>query len=405
MRLQIMCSLVLLGTVLTGQRSLPVTWKTKDGTIGTAYLKKMPFQLKEEEQLVFYQQQDRDSIITLPDQLDWVIYQGDTLLTRHVHNDYPKLMRLLYQGDIRLYKVIQDWAYEQYYLVKGDQWELLSHLKAKEAGYRILRQNCHQFKPIDKIRNEYQAIEVARQINHCIGEAKHYPMPQFKNYQHQLGVAYNIPGKLYSRFDDRRNRATFKSSRYYWPIYIPAVSLFYQRQIFRNRPWLKTQLNVFFLHSNHQQNSTLVSPNTNIQARESLEFTALYFYPGLNFATSPKRRVQFSIGGGTVIAAPIASRRTITLQGPVTVPDKPVIQEFTNFVDTRLGYYLQSGIQLGINQHIHLAFNFRIESLSQNWHFYEKNSDDILYSNAFPNRYFLAQPTSYRLQLQAAYSW
>ena len=180
MRIQIMCGLVLLGSVLFGQRSMPVRWKTTDGTVGTGYLKKMPFQLEEEEQLVFYHQ-DRDSIITLPDQLDWVIYQGDTLLTRHVHNGYPKLMRLLYQGDIRLYKVIQDWTYEQYYLVRGEQWELLSHLKARDAGYRIMRQNCHQFKPIDKIRNEYQAIEVARQINHCIGEAKHYPMPRFEN--------------------------------------------------------------------------------------------------------------------------------------------------------------------------------------------------------------------------------
>lgn len=367
----------------------------------------MPFQLEEEEQLVFYLK-ERDSIITLPDQLDWVIYQGDTLLTRHVHNGYPKLMRLLYQGDIRLYKVIQDWTYEQYYLVKGEQWELLSHLKAKEAGYRILRQNCHKFHPIDKIKNEYQAIEVARQINNCIGESKHYPIPQFKNSRHQLGASYAIPGRPYSKFDDRRtayNYSFLKSIRYYWPVYVPAVSLFYQRQVFRNRPWLKAQVNVFLLNSNRQELSTLVYPNINIPVRESLEFTALYFYPGLNFLTSPKSRLQFSIGGGTIVTAPIVSRRTITLRGPVTIPGKPVKQEFSNIIDTQLGYYLQSGVQMGITKNIHLAFNFRIESLSQHWRYRETIGEEIFYSNVFPYDDFLAKRTNIRLQVQTAYSW
>ena len=403
MRLQLLCGLVLLGTILFGQRSLPVQWQSTNGVMDSGRLKKIPSQLTDDSELVFYKENPGEVAIS-SGRVDWVLHKGDTILQRRHHNSRYLFMQLLYKGEVRLYKVIQSWAYPQYYLVRGEQWERLNHLTPKEAGYSILRQNCRGFKPAKRIRNDYQAVAVAQQINDCLGAEKHAPIETLTNFINQIGISYNLPAKPYSRFDDRNRGYPGNPSRY-WPIYPPSLSLFYERQVFRYRTWLKAQLNVVFINRDYQGYSKLIYPGNTYQVREAFEYTAFQFYPGLNFATTPKKRLQFRFGLGAVFIAPLASRRVITLQGPITIPNIPVKQEFTNIVATESGYYAQTGTQFRVCRTLHLGLNFRVESSHQYLRHENIDSDYILYSHSFSERAHVARNTTYRLQMQMAYSW
>lgn len=404
MRIQIMCGLVLLGTVLMGQRSLSVRWKSPSGKIDSGTLKKIPRHFNDDSDLFFYQDNPAEEAVS-PTRVDWVIHQGDTILQRRHHNSRYLFMQLLYQGEVRLYKVVQSWPYPQYYLVRGGQWELLAQLDAKEAGYNIMRQNCGGFKPPKRIRNDYHAVAVAQQINDCLGAESHAPVAQLENFQKQVGISYNLPAKAYSRFDDRNRRNYAVNSKRYWPIYSPSLSLFYERQVFRYRPWLKAQMNVIFLHRDYQENNRLIYPVNTYPVLESFEFTAFQFSPGLNFATTPRKRLQLRLGLGVILTAPIASRRVVALQGPLAIPGLPVRQEFTNIVAADLGHYAQLGAQVRITRHLHLGLNFRIESIYQHLRYEGIGTDYVLYSYTFPEKAHIARNTTFRLQLQAAYSW
>ncbi|WP_156825633.1 hypothetical protein [Lewinella cohaerens] len=403
MRLQLLCGLVLLGTILFGQRSLLVTWQSTSGVVDSGRLKKIPSRFMDDSELVFYKE-NQDEIAISPERVDWVIYNSDTILQRRHHNSRYLFMQLLYKGEVRLYKVIQSWAYPQYYLVRGEQWEQLNHLVPKEAGYRILRQNCRGFKPAKRIRNDYQAVAVAQQINDCLGVEKHAPIETLTNFRNQMGISYNLPAKPYSRFDDR-NRGYPGNPSKYWPIYPPSLSLFYERQVFPYRTWLKAQLNVVFIHRDNQEYSKLVYPGNTYQVKEAFEYTAFQFYPGLNFATTPKKRLQFRLGLGAVFTAPLASRRVVTLQKPISIPNIPVKQEFINIVATDSGYYAQTGAQFRVHRTFQLGLNFRIESSHQYLRHENIGSDYILYSRSFSERAHIARNTVYRLQMQVAYSW
>lgn len=398
---------LLLATLACAQRSLPVVWKTSSGIVDSGELKRLPLALYEDDKLFFYKNH-RDSIAVRTADIEWVTYRQDTLLTRHPHRGRLRLMRLLYQGDVRLYQVIQPWFYQQYYLVKAGQWYLLTHLDSEEVSYRIMRQNCRGYKAAKRIRNEQQAVEIARQINDCVSTTSHYALPTYETYKHQIGLAGNIPGRRYSSFDDRYRRRNFFSEAppfEKWQIHAPVLSAYYQRRIFRYRPKISAQINAFLFHTNLEANSILLPPNPAYPVKEKLDLTALYFYPGFHFSTNNRRALRFSLGTGPILALPLAARREITLLNGNTIPQRPISQQFTHILDAGVGYYFHLGTRLRIRPNLLLGVSTRLESLRQRWRYYDSANEEILYSLVFRNFENLAKPGVLRLQAQALYCW
>lgn len=400
MRIRIMCCLVMLGTVAFSQRNLAVEWQTTQGSIESGLLKKIPAVLNQEDDLIFYKKDDSAQETISTAEIEWVVYGRDTVFLRQQHRGKYKLMQLLYQGEIRLYRVIDPMYNQQYYLVKGHHWELLPTDGVKESVYNILRQNCQYLKLPENVDNDYTAIMVAQQTNKCLGGNAALPDYLSIRQSQTLGIAFlthidNIANlvRKHKRYPNRYDRH---------PIFIPLVAVFYERQLQRNNPFVTGQLQLLFQYKDDQTSTQLL--DSRIPASEEFTYAGLQLYPGLNVNSGYRRKTQFFLGAGPAFVIPLYSKRTVRLTDPnQSILGRPISQTFRKIIDAETGFYVQLGSQLRLHKGLQANLLVRGEYIRQWWRYYEE--DDIFYTTSFPNETVLAHTTRILVQLQLAYSW
>ncbi|MEL6972312.1 MAG: hypothetical protein AAFZ63_19450 [Bacteroidota bacterium] len=402
-----------------GQGKKQVSWKTVDGEIQNGFVTILPRVLKHQDELLLYQFVDDDQgrlrtqeNLVIDNDIEWLYNQGDTVLVRHVHNDRSVLMQLLYQGTIQLYRVVQPFPNDQYYLVRDGKWYRIENANPKAAAYGVLRQNCGSLKFPRKVRSDWDASELVRQLNSCLAAKKHYPLRRVEYSRNRIGISYDltaaehidqaINGSLgLKRYCGSCNRLIIDRIQPYYQRYF---ALQYERQAFRYRPSWSYQLGFSFLSVNQQLSSTLSRYQGQVPVVEDVSIHALYFRPGVSYNTSFQRRFRFFIGIGGIIGVPLYARRSIQLTDrDNTVPELPISELYREILRIERGIYGHWGFQFKLSPQFDLGIRHRLDVQIHHWRYYD--TPGILYSTIFPYSTILATDYQSQFQLRFMYRW
>ena len=348
-----------------GQNYLTITWKTDRGIIDTGQMARLPARLAETDRLTLVLKHGHE--IEVDQQIiEWVVCAGDTLLLRREIDGQSRLLRLLYQGAVQLYKVVRERGVNQYLLTDGDRWEMTGRGDAARLGRIFQVADCADYKYLKAIEQDQQAVELTRRINECRGARDHHAVFGLVSRRHRLGIVVNNTAKDFSEFDDRYFAVFRGPSRirtvYERPFYAPRLLVSYQREIFRYLPNLKARLDVGLMRRRFKKETLLLDLGTPMEEQQRID--ALYCYPGIQYESNPFRTLKFSCGIGPAFAQPLKTKRRVEVLRNLPWPG-PSFQEINNFITTSIGYHFEVGAQLQLYRRVWLELAFRHERLEK----------------------------------------
>ena len=220
-------------------------------------------------------------------------------------------MQLLYTGEVKLYRAIAKQKLNLYFLVRNNKWYQLTNNTLRENTYAALRQNCKSLHFPRRLRSTHDAIELCRQINHCLG------IPGHRSYFPRWSARNEISLNVDILANASINGAPFSgdynglpSARFgltsHTPAYQRAISVSYYRRLFRYRPSLVGQLQGALISFRADGPSFIKrTPQDPVPAYENIDMSVLYLDPGLEFRTGYRKQVRLLVGAGLRLVVPL----------------------------------------------------------------------------------------------------
>ena len=400
--------------VAIAQNRRVASWQTTDGIVYNGYVAPLPTVLKTQEQLFFYQKEEEGKVeIPLSDDLEWLMVNNDTIVRRHEHQSRSVLMQLLYQGPIQLYRVVQTYQHDQYYLVRNGEWYALNNAQARDATYDALRQNCKRLDIPELINTDWDALALVRQLNDCLGSGQHYAVGQRDYRRHRLGIGYDLQShERIWRWAKKQLGLTpylhgpdsYTLVNKIQPYYQKYFSVQYEGQTSRFWPHLLHNIDLSLLSTSERFASTAVNISPGVPIEERIQLHALFLSPGFAVTTSFQSRIKGFLGAGAVFMVPIYLRRKVTLADPdQSISSFPVSTTYRRLIIEEPAVYLQLGLQMRLTPKSEIGLRYRMDYFMHFYRYYDH--EDILYSEAFPRSTILASGYRNQIQVRLMYRW
>ena len=405
--------LLLVITAAFGQLRHEVIFKTDDGTIESGRLRYFGLKSPDDFHIVkqIEEANKKERIVFEPGKtLAWAVHGQDTLIKRHSYRGNKHYVQLLYTGDVQLYKVISRQFIERYFLVRADEWYHLQNSVPRAAVYQILKQNCQAIHLPNRIRSPWDAIELCRQMNECLGAVEHHAYLSQWADRNELGLSYDFfanKGVNFAPYFHHSGQGIFVA-HYGLETHTPPaqrkLSLTYNRRLFRYKPNILGQLNSSIIGFSFTERSDLRPHDSQRHpADEHLAMVVGYLDPGLEFRTGYQKRFQFVLGFGAAFAVPLYTKRRVEqLNQAATLQGKPVFQEMRNLLETKPGYHAHFGFNINFGE---LDISARIRGRHLNQEFRQWDTHNVLYSNIFPQKSRISPSYHVQLQLRLNYHW
>ena len=400
--------------VAIAQNRRVASWQTTDGIVYNGYVAPLPTVLKTQEQLFFYQKEEEGKVeIPLSDDLEWLMVNNDTIVRRHEHQSRSVLMQLLYQGPIQLYRVVQTYQHDLYYLVRNGEWHALNNAHAQKTRFKVMPQYCKEVRIPHRVSNDWDAIGLAEELNTCLGGTSHYAVSRRGLRPNRVGIGYDL---LSTEIIGRWGGKVLGTRRYLYgpesfyplnrsqPFYQQVLSGQYEGQTFRFFPCLTHNIDLSYVSMNERTASSTTNIKAGLPVEEHIRIYALLLSPGFAISTSFRRRVQFYFGGGGIFILPFYARRTVTLTDPnQSIPSYPVSSTYRRLLVEEPAIYLQLGLQVQITPEAEIGLRGKLGYFLHRYRYYDHQN--VLYSEAFPRSTILASDYRSQIQLRLMYRW